>query len=182
MAKELNSMIIEILENKDWKVYDVTEQDGKYYVEIENYSPAGENIVETVWFDGTTEGFIDGMEKVAASFDVGEHVEMWVDKRGKNGVPGTVRELLDDAEEIKALLNDTYSDLLPVFEKYKGTEEYFSEWFSIISENDAKQLWNCGDRNFLVLADDGSDRYADCFETWEEIEKTYPDSLFGLDK
>lgn len=61
-------------------------------------------------------------------------------------------------------------------------KRYFSEWFNIIAEHDAKQLWNDGDRNFLVLVDDGTDRYADCFETWEEIEKTYPDSLFGLDK
>lgn len=61
-------------------------------------------------------------------------------------------------------------------------KRYFSEWFDIITENDAKQLWNDGDRNFLVLVDDGTDHCADCFDTWEEIEKTYPDSLFGLDK
>ena len=63
-----------------------------------------------------------------------------------------------------------------------GTKEYFSEWFDIIPFSDAKQLWEDGDRSFLVLASDGSDRYADNFESWEEIEATYPDALFGLER
>ena len=61
-------------------------------------------------------------------------------------------------------------------------ERYFSEWFDIIPFSDAKMLWEDGDRSFLVLASDGSDRYADCFESWEEIETTYPDALFGLER
>ena len=61
-------------------------------------------------------------------------------------------------------------------------ERYFSEWFDIIPKHDAKMLWKDGDRSFLVLASDGSDRYADCFESWEEIEATYPDALFGLER
>lgn len=112
--KKISNRIIEVLEENDWKVYDVTEQDGKYYVEIENYSPADENIVETVWFDGTNEGFIEGMKELAESFDIDDHVEMWVDERGKDGVPGTVRELLDDAEAIKDMLNKTYNALLHI--------------------------------------------------------------------
>lgn len=60
--------------------------------------------------------------------------------------------------------------------------DYFSEWFDIIPEHDAEQLWNDGNRNFLVLTKDGTDRYADCFETWEDLKGTYPDALFGLEK
>ena len=48
-----------------------------------------------------------------------------------------------------------------------GTKEYFSEWFDIIPKHDAKMLWEDGDRSFLVLTSDGSDRYADNFESWE---------------
>ena len=65
-------------------------------------------------------------------------------------------------------------------DKY-NLERYFSEWFDIIPKHDAKMLWEDGDRSFLVLASDGSDRYADCFESCEEIEATYPDALFGLE-
>lgn len=62
-----------------------------------------------------------------------------------------------------------------------GTKKYFSEWFDIIPKHDAKMLWEDGDRSFLVLSSDGSDRYADCFDSWEEIERSYPDALFGLE-
>lgn len=63
-----------------------------------------------------------------------------------------------------------------------GTKEYFSEWFDLIPKSDAKMLWDDGDRSFLVLASDGSDRYADNFETWEDIKQSYPDALFGLER
>ena len=63
-----------------------------------------------------------------------------------------------------------------------GTKEYFSKWFDVIPEHDVKILWGYGDRSFPVLASDGSDRYADNFESWEEIETTYPDALFGLER
>lgn len=42
------------------------------------------------------------------------------------------------------------------------TEEYFSKWFDVIPEHDAKILWD--------------------FESFEEIKETYPNVLFGLDK
>lgn len=61
-------------------------------------------------------------------------------------------------------------------------ERYFSEWFDIISYDDAKNRWENGERNFLVLLNDGSDRYANCFATWEELEETYPDAYFGIEK
>ena len=65
-------------------------------------------------------------------------------------------------------------------DKY-NLERYFSEWFDVIPKHDAKMLWEDGDRSFLVLASDGSDRYADNFDSWEEIEATYPEALFGLE-
>jgi hypothetical protein len=60
--------------------------------------------------------------------------------------------------------------------------KYFETWFVIIPKDDAKMLWDDGDRSFLILANDKTDRYADCFECWEEIENTYPDALFGLER
>lgn len=66
-------------------------------------------------------------------------------------------------------------------DKY-NRERYFSEWFDIIPKHDAMQLWERGDRSFLVLSSDGTDRYAACFEIWKEIENDYPDALFGLER
>ena len=66
-----------------------------------------------------------------------------------------------------------------IFDDVHNRERYFKEWFSIIPEHDAKILWDDGDRSFLVLRKDGSDVYADCYDSWEEIPE---DALFGLDK
>ena len=65
-------------------------------------------------------------------------------------------------------------------DKY-NLERYFSEWFDIIPKHIAEILWNDGDRSFSILSSDGSDRYASNFKSWEEIEETYPDALFGLE-
>lgn len=40
------------------------------------------------------------MRQYATGFDVDEHVELWIENRGKNGVPSTARELIEDAEAI----------------------------------------------------------------------------------
>ena len=104
---ELSKNIIEVLEGKDWNIYDITEQDGRYYVEIENYSPEGENLIETVWFDGTDSGFIEGVRELADDFDPDEHAEMWIEARGRvRGVPDSIRTLIDDAETIKEMLEE----------------------------------------------------------------------------
>ena len=42
--------------------------------------------------------------EAAENYDVDEEVELYVDMRGKNGVPDTVRELLDDCQEAKDTL------------------------------------------------------------------------------
>ena len=90
-------------------------------------------------------------------------------------------------EAVQAYVADTelnefdYEAQIGVIEMF--TEEYFSKWFDIIPEHDAKILWDDGDRSFLVLSiEDGTDRYADCFESFEEIKETYPNILFGLNK
>ena len=104
---ELSKNIIETLEGKYWILCgEISEQNGQYYVEIENGSPLGEDIVETVWFDGTDIGFIEGVRELADSFDPEEHAEMWIEGRGKNGVPESIRDLLDDADAIKEMLNE----------------------------------------------------------------------------
>jgi hypothetical protein len=51
-------------------------------------------------------------------FDHDEHAEMWVEGRGKNGVPGTIRQLLDDAEAIDKMLQD----LAAALAETEGTE------------------------------------------------------------
>lgn len=112
----LNEKTIAILEENDITVSERYEQDGEYYREIEFYSPEGEDVLETIWYDGTDDGFIEGFRQLADNFDTDEHAEMWIDGRGKRGIPDSVRALIDDAENIK----DT---LLNVAEKLEGIEK-----------------------------------------------------------
>ena len=79
-------------------------QNGRYYAEMEFYSDAGEDFVFTVWFDGTWSDFVDNFRQYTIDFDPDEHAEMWVNSRGKNGVPDSIRTLIDDADSIQEYL------------------------------------------------------------------------------
>lgn len=66
-------------------------------IEYSFYTPAGEDFCFVVSKPNEHGELWD----YANNFDVDEHVELWMDKRGKNGVPQTVRELVEDAEWIR---------------------------------------------------------------------------------
>lgn len=94
----MNEKYIEICENLGWLVINCSGGD----FELEKLSPAGEDIV----FDVSAEKFVENVREYADEFDVDDHVELWIAGRGKNGVPSTVRELLEDAEAIAAMLKE----------------------------------------------------------------------------
>lgn len=101
----LSEKTIEILENNDMRVYDRTEQDGSFLRDVEFWSSEGEDVCETIWYDGTDAGFIEAFKKNAEDFDADEHAEMWIEHRNSvNGVPKDIRVLIDDAEDIKKTL------------------------------------------------------------------------------
>lgn len=100
---ELHEQIVKIVEGKGFSLGKVTKQDHvvddeQYYVEINQSTPEGEDWWETIWFNGTNEGFIDGVKCRYLNFDVDEEVEVWIEGRGKNGVPSSIRALVEDAE------------------------------------------------------------------------------------
>lgn len=55
----------------------------------------------------------------------------------------------------------------------------FSEWFEIIPKEEAERKWYLRELDFCVLRRDGSDCYADCYDTFGEIPE---DALFGIEK
>ena len=79
--------------------------DKTFYSEIESWSPLGENIVETVFIDGTANGFIEGLYQVYEDFDPDDHAAMWVGIRGTNGCPDSVIGLAQDALDIEKMLD-----------------------------------------------------------------------------
>lgn len=97
--KELEQKYIDILEENDWSVSSYTD-DGR--VELEKYSPAGEDFLMCI----EVENFPESVREYANYFDADEHAEMWIEARGRvKGVPNSIRELIDDAESIQKMLN-----------------------------------------------------------------------------
>lgn len=89
----------EILERLGWSYTD----DGDGNIELEKYSPAGEDFIITV----DAENFAESVKEYAAHFNQDEHIEMWICARrsGTSGVPST-RELVEDAAAIDAMLKE----------------------------------------------------------------------------
>ena len=104
---KIHPKYIDVLESLDWRVCDYT-NDGR--VEIENYSPAGEDLIGCV----EVENFPEAVYEYARDFDADEHAEMWVWHRGEGGCPSSVRELIDDADAIKEMLEKLANRLMEV--------------------------------------------------------------------
>jgi len=111
MTEKLKTRLIDAAEELGWSVSEV---DGCW--EFETHSPAGEDFIF----------YTDGGDDVVAelllyyeTFDPNEHAtDLIIAKRnGLSGVP-SVRELIDDAEEIDQMLSDLYDALFAAEEKY----------------------------------------------------------------
>ena len=101
----LNEKITEVLENNEVELSEKYEtSNNEYYHEVQFYSDAGEDVVETVFYNGTSKDFIRAFRKMADYFDADEHAEMWINSRGERGVPNSIRALIDDADSIKKFL------------------------------------------------------------------------------
>ena len=74
----------------------------------------GQDIPTEFDYDGTPEDFVKQFTERAENYDVDEEVELYVNMRGKNGVPDTVRELLDDCQEAKDTLMEIAEKLQEV--------------------------------------------------------------------
>ena len=68
---------------------------------------ANQDIPTEFDYNGTPEDFVTQFVEAAERYDVDTEVELYVGTRGRNGVPNTVRELLDDCQEA----NDTLMEI-----------------------------------------------------------------------
>lgn len=79
--------------------------------ELENSTPAGEDWIVAVWFDGTARGFKRTIEQYAFYFDIDEEVSLYVANRGQNGIPSSIEVLLEDAKWKMRELEDLAEEL-----------------------------------------------------------------------
>lgn len=117
--KKFDEKILNTLDSFDFVYDEVEEQDGEFYLEINQSTPEGEDWWETIWFDGTSESFVEAVRNRADNFDVDEEVEVWIEGRGKNGVPESIRALVEDAEWKENILEE----LANALERFEFDEE-----------------------------------------------------------
>lgn len=105
MTYELKDRDRKVLEDLEWEVCDVSDESGETCISIENYSPEGEDLCEEIYVrEGET--LAEAARRWADSFDVDDHVKLWIDSVGKNGVPGSVEALVTDARMIQQMMKD----------------------------------------------------------------------------
>ena len=95
-------------EELDWS-YNI--YDG--YVELEKYSPLGEDFIITINFNqrNPDKSFLDNLREYIEDYDAEEHAAFWIDNRGKNGTPESIQDLLDDAVDIDGMMQELYNEL-----------------------------------------------------------------------
>lgn len=115
--EKLKKEYLDVLEKHDWAVCGYT-GDGR--VELEKYSPAGEDFIICV----EVENLPEAVAEYAAGFDIDEHIEIWIEAKhnGTSGVPST-RELVKDAEDIDKMLQELAAALALVDSQEVGDDE-----------------------------------------------------------
>ena len=135
--------LYETLENNNFSFCDVVEQDGKYYLEINQYTPCGEDWIETIWFDGTLNSFIESLGERVENFDIDEEVEPLISQRGKGGCPSSISDLVEDARWKKDQLTDLYMSLkgFEMKSKYRVTIRWGGTWnYEVLAEDEYEAM------------------------------------------
>lgn len=94
-----------VAEALDWGVrWDEDNIAGEKYAEFSKYSPAGEDFSFAVWYTHVSE-IPEKVMEYYEEFDPEEHVMLWADSAGRNGVP-RLRELMEDADAIEEMIRE----------------------------------------------------------------------------
>lgn len=103
--KELENIIADALDTIGGGRFTISTSDGKCHSLVEFWTDtAGQDIPVEIDFDGTKEDFCEKFTEYAENYSVDDEVEIYVGMRGKDGVPNTVKDLLDDCKEAKETL------------------------------------------------------------------------------
>lgn len=161
----------EVLEARaDWAGWGWHEcDDGS--IELENWSPAGENIIVTL----AGKDIVEEMTRYSEGFDVDEHVAPLVEIRGTRGVPDSILVLVEDAKEIEEMLDD----LAGYFQLVEA--DFPNDWLREVSREEAAEIietreprgaFLCVEGDVVVGIDNGTgDAWTEEFEDRTECLK-----------
>lgn len=106
--KPLSKEIIEVIEKEGFSVQVCKQQNG-YCADLNQSTPLGEDWWVCIVFDETEEDFVNEFRDYYCGFDPEDEAEIYIQNRGKNGVPNSIRDLLDDQdwkeEKLKSLID-----------------------------------------------------------------------------
>lgn len=110
MTEKLKSLLVSKAEELDWKV-----NIGESCWEFQKHSPAGEDFFLSI----SGEDVVDELLEYYEEFDTEDHV-MGLMEAKKNGLQGapSLRELVEDADDIEKMIEDLYDALHDVEERY----------------------------------------------------------------
>ena len=86
-------------------------------IELGKHSPAGEDFNISLVLSGNLDEdeeideVIRELNSYYNDFDVDEHAEIWIEWRGKRGVPSSIRELVENAEAIDNMVKKLVDDV-----------------------------------------------------------------------
>lgn len=87
--------LTDIAENREASLTSLKDED---CVVFQTYTPEGEDWAEEFYFDGTIQDLAKQVQLRVENFDVDEEAMLWIPNRGENGIPNSIRALVDDAE------------------------------------------------------------------------------------
>lgn len=94
-----------------WCCYTSDKREDEVCVELEKFSPMGQDFIATLWFENDNEDdFIDKLKDYWLNFDPDEETARWIDDMGHgiNGAPYNLQDVLIDMEDCKEMLRDLY--------------------------------------------------------------------------
>ena len=100
----LNNKELKVLEEMNFDVNEC-EQNGEEYVELSQYTPLGEDWYVVIWYN---EGnFANDFRDFVNNFDYEEEQTPYIANRGKNGIPNSIKDLLEDGRWKAKILTQT---------------------------------------------------------------------------
>lgn len=82
---------------------------GRAFFFFETWTSVDEDVVIEIDFeDEDTEDLLSQLRDYAEYFDVDEYAEPFIEQRGQNGIPSSIRAILDSAEEVGEVYQKVY--------------------------------------------------------------------------
>lgn len=118
--------IHEIFDETSWLVSVETIEKDKIHLHLANTSPAWLPIGADIDFNGSPENLVNELQKTYEDFDQDAYVESFMDSRGKNDVPKSIRRLCEDALYVEGMYESLYKDVRDYLRQKKEEEEMYS--------------------------------------------------------